>query len=89
MVKDITIGQYFDTQSPIHKMDPRTKILWTVFYMITLFVINGIWSYLAVILLTAIIIKLSNIPVKFIGVGEKLDDMQEFDQAEFVKALFE
>ena len=30
-----------------------------------------------------------NIPVKFIGVGEKLEDMQEFDQAEFVKALFE
>ena len=30
-----------------------------------------------------------NIPVKFIGVGEKLDDMQEFDQAEFVRALFE
>ena len=30
-----------------------------------------------------------NIPVKFIGVGEKLDDMQEFDQQEFVNALFE
>ena len=30
-----------------------------------------------------------NIPVKFIGVGEKLDDMQEFDQKEFVSALFE
>ena len=30
-----------------------------------------------------------NIPVKFIGVGEKLDDMQEFDQKEFVRALFE
>ena len=30
-----------------------------------------------------------NIPVKFIGVGEKLDDMQEFDQTEFVRALFE
>ena len=30
-----------------------------------------------------------NIPVKFIGVGEKLDDMQEFDQTEFVSALFE
>ena len=29
-----------------------------------------------------------NIPVKFIGVGEKLDDMQEFDQTEFVNALF-
>ena len=30
-----------------------------------------------------------DIPVKFIGVGERIDDMQEFDQAEFVKALFE
>ncbi len=30
-----------------------------------------------------------NIPVKFIGVGEKLDDMQEFDRTEFVRALFE
>lgn len=30
-----------------------------------------------------------NIPVKFIGVGEKLDDMQEFDQTEFVRALFD
>ena len=29
------------------------------------------------------------IPVKFVGVGEKIDDMQEFDSAEFVSALFE
>lgn len=29
------------------------------------------------------------IPVKFIGVGEKIDDMQEFDRKEFVRALFE
>ena len=28
------------------------------------------------------------IPVKFIGVGEKIDDMQEFDAGEFVEALF-
>jgi fused signal recognition particle receptor len=30
-----------------------------------------------------------DIPVKFIGVGEKIDDMQEFDNREFVQALFE
>ena len=29
-----------------------------------------------------------DIPVKFIGVGEKIDDMQEFDSKEFVEALF-
>ncbi len=28
------------------------------------------------------------LPVKFVGVGEKIDDMQEFDAAEFVEALF-
>ena len=30
-----------------------------------------------------------DIPVKFIGVGEKIDDMQEFDSNEFVEALFD
>ncbi len=29
------------------------------------------------------------LPVKFIGVGEKIDDMQEFDAKDFVEALFE
>ena len=29
------------------------------------------------------------LPVKFVGVGEKIDDMQEFDAADFVDALFE
>lgn len=71
MIRDITIGQYYDTSSPIHKMDPRTKILWTIFYMIALFMIEGVVSYLAVIALTAIIIKSSNIPVKFMLRGLK------------------
>ena len=30
-----------------------------------------------------------DVPVKFIGVGEKLDDMREFDPDEFAKAIFE
>ena len=33
--------------------------------------------------------RVLDIPVKFVGVGEKIDDMQEFDSAEFVSALFE
>ena len=30
-----------------------------------------------------------NIPVKLIGLGEKIDDLQEFDSADFVNALFD
>lgn len=71
MIRDITLGQYYDTESPIHKMDPRTKILFTVFYMVTLFLIDGIYAYTAILLLTALIIALSNIPLKFMLKGLK------------------
>jgi len=71
MIRDITIGQYYDTVSPIHKMDPRTKILFTMFYMIALFLINDIFSYLTIILFTVFIIIISNIPLKFMLRGLK------------------
>ena len=71
MIRDITIGQYYDCESPLHKMDPRTKILWTLFYMIALFMINTLQAYVAIILLTAFVIKVSNIPVRFMLRGLK------------------
>jgi len=71
MIRDITIGQYYDTDSPIHKMDPRTKILFTLLYMIALFVFDGILSYLCIILFTAFVILVSNIPLKFMLKGLK------------------
>ena len=37
MLKDITIGQYFPGSSPIHKLDPRVKILLTLGYIVVLF----------------------------------------------------
>ncbi len=33
--------------------------------------------------------KSMNLPIKFIGVGEKIDDLQPFDKKDFVEALFE
>ena len=71
MIRDITIGQYYNCDSVIHKMDPRTKILWTLFYMVFLFLIEGPVMYSFVILFTLFLIKLSNIPMKFILRGLK------------------
>ena len=71
MIRDITLGQYYDTDSPIHKMDPRTKVLYTIFYMVVLFLLDNIYEYATVLLLTGIIIKLSNIPLRFIIKGLK------------------
>lgn len=71
MIRDITLGQYYDTESPIHKMDPRTKIIYTLFYMVMLFLLKGVYSYVAALLLTVFIIKVSNIPLKFMIKGLK------------------
>ena len=37
MIRDITIGQYYPAQSPIHRLDPRVKIVCTLLYLISLF----------------------------------------------------
>ena len=34
MIRDITIGQYYPAQSPIHKLDPRVKLFATLIYII-------------------------------------------------------
>ena len=42
MLKDITIGQYYPANSKIHKLDPRTKIIAAIIFMIALFVVNQV-----------------------------------------------
>ena len=37
MIRDITIGQYYATESIIHKLDPRVKVIATFIYIISLF----------------------------------------------------
>ena len=64
MFKGITIGQYYPTNSAIHKLDPRTKINATFLYIIFLFVVDNIWGYLAAFLMLASVIVATKIPVK-------------------------
>ena len=40
MIKDITIGQYIPGESFVHKLDPRTKILISILFIISLFVVD-------------------------------------------------
>lgn len=71
MLRDITIGQYVDTGSPVHKLDPRTKIILLIIYLVPLFSVKSPLGY-AILLLAAIgLITLSRIPVKFILRGLK------------------
>ena len=71
MLKDITIGQHYPTNSIIHKLDSRVKLIATFIFMISLFIINKFWPYAIILLSLISVIKLSNIPIKYILKGLK------------------
>lgn len=71
MFRDITIGQYIDGNSFIHKMDARVKILLSLFYIILLFLISSPIAYGIVFVFTIFLVWLSEIPVKYILRGLK------------------
>ncbi len=71
MIRDITIGQYYMVDSPIHKMDARFKIFAVTVYVICLFVINDLYSYLFSIGVLGATIAVSKVPLKFILRGIK------------------
>ena len=61
MLRDITLGQYFPGNTVVHRLDPRTKILLVVIYIIALFQAQGWISYGLVTLVTLVCMALSNI----------------------------
>lgn len=64
MLKDITLGQYFPGNSVIHRMDPRTKLVMLVGYVIALFLAGGPVSYGLLLLFLLTCIRISQIPGK-------------------------
>ena len=71
MLKDITLGQYFPGNSVIHRLDPRTKLILLIVYIVALFVAGSWISYAAMLAFLCISIKISQIPLKSIVKGMK------------------
>ncbi len=69
MLKDITIGQYLPLDSFIHRLDPRTKIIATMMFIVGLFLVNNIYAYIIVMVYVIFCIMISKIPFKFIVRG--------------------
>ena len=64
MLKDITLGQYFPGNSLIHRLDPRTKLIMLVVYIVVLFMANGFVSYGILLIFLLSIIRVSRVPGK-------------------------
>jgi energy-coupling factor transport system permease protein len=72
MLKDITLGQYFPGNTVIHRLDPRTKLIMVVVYIVALFMANyGIVSYAVIAAFLLGSIRLSTIKLKTITKGLK------------------
>lgn len=71
MLRDITLGQYYQTDSVIHRMDPRVKLVGTVCFIVSLFLIDTFPGYLIAGLFLAAVIKLSGVPFRFMVRGMK------------------
>ena len=71
MLKDITLGQYFPGNSPIHLLDPRAKLLMLVVYIAALFTASWWVSYGVMFLFLITVIAISRIPLKSILAGLK------------------
>jgi len=71
MLKDITLGQYFPGDSLLHKLEPRTKLIFIVLYIIALFQAKGWLGYALVLLLMLLCMAISKIRPKIIFKGLK------------------
>ena len=71
MLKDITLGQFFPGKTVIHRLDPRTKLLMTVLYLVALFVANSWVSYGLVLAFLITAVSLSRIRPKTLLRGMK------------------
>jgi len=71
MLKDITLGQYFPGNTVIHRLDPRTKLIWVVLYIVALFVAKSFVSYAVMAAVLGICIATSRVPLKSLVRGLK------------------
>ncbi|MCM1027722.1 MAG: energy-coupling factor transporter transmembrane protein EcfT [Roseburia sp.] len=71
MLRDITLGQYYQTESVIHRLDPRVKLAGTLLFILSLFFFQNFLGYAAAALFLALVIRLAHVPFRFMVRGMK------------------
>jgi len=71
VLKDITLGQYFPGSTLLHRMDPRTKLIMTFVYIISLFVAVSYISYAVMLAFLVLCVVISKVKLKALVRGLK------------------
>ena len=69
MMKGITIGQYYPSDSSVHRLDPRTKILLTLALIVGVFLVKGYIGYGLILLFVYLVARLAKVPFKLLLKG--------------------
>ncbi|HBU12093.1 MAG TPA: transporter [Clostridiales bacterium] len=64
MLKNITLGQYYPGDTYVHRLDPRTKLLLTLVLLVTVFLVDTFYGFLALAVFLGVVIAISKVGVK-------------------------
>ena len=69
MLSNITMGQYYPTDSIVHRLDPRVKILLTIAFIVGIFLVLSLWGYALALVFVYFMARLSHVPFKMLMRG--------------------
>ncbi|MGI6152311.1 MAG: energy-coupling factor transporter transmembrane component T family protein [Christensenellaceae bacterium] len=64
MLKNITLGQYFPGDTPIHRLDPRIKLIISLLLLVTIFVVNSFVAFAVMFVFVAVVASIAHIGAK-------------------------
>jgi energy-coupling factor transport system permease protein len=65
-MKSIAFGQYYPAESPLHRLDPRVKIILTILYIVCSFLCRNVMSYALLLISALLLVALGRIPLKIV-----------------------
>ena len=63
MFKDISFGQYYPVDSPVHRLDPRVKMLLTLLFIVGIFFIKSYFGFMVTAALLLVVILMARLPM--------------------------
>jgi len=69
VLKNITLGQYYPADTPIHKLDPRTKMIILAALLVTIFVVDTFYAFIALAVFLAVVTAVSQVGFKTVLKG--------------------
>ncbi len=67
----ISLGQYYPAVSPIHRLDPRVKVIIAILYIVCTFLCKNIFSFLLLLASAMLLVIISRIPLSIVLRGVK------------------